>query len=152
MLFVDSILPKAYQWEKILNPTISFLFFGSIVTLLKKLFLTILDLLLWFSAFSFLFYGISCLTSAFMVNEFIRYGIPQYRKLTGILQILGGLGIIIGFWVDHLQFISVVGLSVLMLLGVVTRIMIKDDFVKTFPALFYCLLNVYLSYNLAQTL
>ena len=87
-----------------------------------------------------------------MVNEFIRYGIPQYRKLTGILQILGGLGIIIGFWVDHLQFISVLGLSVLMLLGVVTRIMIKDDFVKTFPALFYCLLNVYLSYNLAQTL
>jgi len=39
-----------------------------------------------------------------------------------------------------------------MLLGVVTRIMIKDGYVKTFPALFYCLLNVYLSYNLAQTL
>ncbi|MEK9609902.1 MAG: DoxX family protein [Flavobacteriaceae bacterium] len=109
-------------------------------------------MLLWFSAVSFLFYGISCFTSAFMVNEFVRYGIPQYRKLTGVLQLLGALGIIIGFWSIHLQLVSALGLSFLMLFGVVTRILIKDDLIKTFPALFYCLLNAYLGFELAQTL
>ena len=114
--------------------------------------MTIFDLLLIFSGVSFLFYGISCLTSAFMANEFIRYGIPQFRKLTGVLQLLGALGIIIGFWVGHLQLISTIGLSFLMLLGIFTRIMIKDDFIKTFPAIFYFLLNAYLGFEIIQTL
>jgi intracellular septation protein A len=114
--------------------------------------LTLIDLLLWFSAVSFLFYGTGCFTSNFMVNEFVRYGIPQFRKLTGILQLLGALGIIVGFWADHLQLMSTLGLSLLMLFGVITRIMIKDGLMKTFPALFYCLLNAYLGFELAHTL
>jgi uncharacterized membrane protein YphA (DoxX/SURF4 family) len=114
--------------------------------------LTLIDLLLWFSSVSFLFYGIGCFTSPFMAQEFDRYGIPQFRKLTGILQLLGALGIIVGFWVDYLQALSALGLSVLMLVGVITRIVIKDGLMKTFPALFYCLLNGYLCFELAQNL
>ena len=97
---------------------------------------------------SFLFYGITCFTSPFMIMEFDRYGIPQYRKLTGVLQLLGALGIIIGVWIDFLQILSTLGLFLLMLFGVITRIMIKDGFIKTLPALFYCLLNGYLCYEL----
>ncbi|MFT4943975.1 MAG: hypothetical protein ACI8RH_001723, partial [Flavobacteriales bacterium] len=31
--------------------------------------------------------------------EFKRFGIPQFLKLTGSLQILGGLALLIGSWV-----------------------------------------------------
>ena len=60
-------------------------------------------MLLWFSAVSFLLYGIGCFTSAFMKEEFVRYGIPKLRKLIGVLQLLGSLGIIVGFRVEYLQ-------------------------------------------------
>ena len=86
-----------------------------------------------------------------MVGEFLRYGIPQFRKLTGLLQLLGALGIILGFWMDYIQILSTLGLSLLMLFGVITRIVIKDGLMKTTPALFYCLLNAYLSFELAQS-
>lgn len=87
-----------------------------------------------------------------MEAEFIRYGIPQFRKLTGLLQLLGGLGIIIGFWEEPLQILSTLGLSLLMLFGVITRMIIKDSLIKTSPALFYCILNAYLSFELIQKL
>jgi intracellular septation protein A len=106
--------------------------------------LSLLDLLFWFSSISFLFFGIGCFTSPFVKAEFIRYGIPQFRKLTGLLQLFGGLGIIIGFWTDHLQILSTLGLSILMLFGVITRILIRDSIIKTLPAIFYSLLNTYL--------
>ena len=83
-----------------------------------------------------------------MVNEFVRYGIPQFRKLTAWLQLLGSLGIIIGFWIDYLQIFSTIGLSLMMLLGVTVRIKIKDNLTKILPALFYFLLNAFLSFIL----
>ena len=110
--------------------------------------MTLLDFLLWFSSISFLFYGIGCFTSIFMVAEFDRFGIPQFRRLTGILQLLGALGIIIGFWMDYLQIPSTLGLFLLMLFGVITRVVIKDGVIKTLPALFYCLLNAYICFEL----
>tara|TARA_Y100000996_G_scaffold246198_1_gene193581 strand:+ start:229 stop:495 length:267 start_codon:yes stop_codon:yes gene_type:complete len=83
-----------------------------------------------------------------MVDEFIRYRIPQFRKLTGWLQLLGSLGIIIGFWIDYLQIFSTIGLSLMMLLGINIRIKIKDNLTKILPALFYFLLNAFLSFKL----
>jgi len=83
-----------------------------------------------------------------MVDEFIRYRIPKFRKLTGWLQLLGSLGIVIGFWIDYLQIFSTIGLSLMMLLGVTVRINIKDNLTKILPALFYFLLNAYLSFKL----
>ncbi|MEP2968662.1 DoxX family protein, partial [Nonlabens ulvanivorans] len=53
-----------------------------------------------------------------MVLEFERFGIPQYRNLTGILQILGGLSIILGLYtISILGFMGALGLSLLMFLG-----------------------------------
>ena len=110
--------------------------------------LTLCDLLLIFSAASFLFYGISSFTSKYIVQEFLRYGIPQYRKPTGWLQLLGAFGIILGFWINYLQIVSTGGLALLMLFGVITRIWIKDNLSQTLPALLYCLLNIYLCLEL----
>ena len=61
---------------------------------------------------------------------------------------LGALGIIIGFWINYIQILSTGGLALLMLFGVITRMLIKDSFLKTLPALLYCLLNTYLCIEL----
>ena len=61
-----------------------------------------------------------------MSKEFKRFGIPQFQKLTGMLQILGGLALLIGSWkFPLLAFIGAAGLALLMLLGSVVRIKIK---------------------------
>ena len=83
-----------------------------------------------------------------MIDEFIRYQIPQFRKLTGWLQLLGSFGIIIGFWMDNLQILSTIGLSLMMLFGVAVRIKMKDNLIKILPAVCYFLLNAYLSFKL----
>ena len=45
----------------------------------------------------FLFYGLSCLFANAMVEEFQRFGLADFRRLTGILEVLGALGLIIGY-------------------------------------------------------
>jgi len=102
------------------------------------------NLLLIFSAVSFLFFGIGCMRSPYLIAEFERYGVPQFRTLTGLLQLLGGLGILLGFYWSPLQILSCFGLALLMLFGVGVRIKIKDNFIQSFPAAFYCFLNSYL--------
>ena len=106
------------------------------------------NVLLIFSAVSFLFFGIGCLSNPYLIAEFERYGVPQFRILTGLLQLLGGLGILLGFYWSPLQIFSCFGLALLMLFGVGVRIKIKDSFIQSFPAAFYCLLNSYLFWSL----
>ncbi|MBB13310.1 MAG: hypothetical protein CMC78_03980 [Flavobacteriaceae bacterium] len=110
--------------------------------------MTLFNFLILFSSVSFFFYGLSSFFNSFMIDEFIRYRIPQFRKLTGWFQLLGSLGIIIGFWIDNLQALSTICLSLMMLFGVAVRIKIKDNLIKILPAVFYCLLNAYLSFKL----
>lgn len=109
----------------------------------------LLNSLLLFSSISFFFYGFNCFFSGFIIEEFNRYGIPQFRKLTGWLQLMGAMGIIIGFWINNLQVLSTLGLSLLMLFGVIVRIKIKDNLIQILPALGYFLLNAYLFYMLS---
>lgn len=108
----------------------------------------IIDLLLIFSSISFFFFGIGCFISPKLVAEFNRYGIPQFRILTGILQIVGAAGIFAGYAYAPLQWLSTGGLSLLMLCGVGIRIKIKDGFWQTLPALLYCGLNAVLCLRL----
>ncbi len=104
--------------------------------------------ILFFSAASFLFYGISCLFLPHMKNEFIRFGLENKRILTGILQILGSLGLLFGyFYSPILVIISAAGLALLMILGFGVRIKIKDPIVASSPALFYAILNTYLAFR-----
>jgi hypothetical protein len=77
-----------------------------------------------------------------MVFEFQRYGLKQYRILTGILQLLGSFSLIIGFWISPFTLIGSGGLSVLMLLGVIVRIRIKDKPYLLIPAIFFMCLNI----------
>jgi len=89
-----------------------------------------------------------------MVKEFQRFGLNEaQRKLTGILQILGGLGLVIGFEIiPLLALFSAVGLSLLMLMGFITRIKIKDNFYESSPSFVFMVLNGYLAYGYYLTL
>ena len=109
--------------------------------------MTILTVLSVFSGVCFLIYGISCLSSPYMAKEFERFGIPKFLKSTGILQIIGGLALLFGSWkFPHLAFTGSAGLAVLMLLGSIVRIKIKDTFLQSSPAFIFTILNTYLAY------
>lgn len=84
-----------------------------------------------------------------MKSEFKRYGLRGYRKLIGGLQVLGGLGLLLGILYEPiLQLVAAGGLAALMLLGFLVRLKIRDSFVKSFPSFFYALLNAYIFYEL----
>lgn len=103
-----------------------------------------LELLQLFDAVSFLYFGIAALAQPFFKKEFERYGLAAYRRLTAGLQILAALGLLIGFYLPFLSYVSSLGLAFLMLLGLAVRLKIGDGFVKSFPAFFYACLNAVL--------
>jgi hypothetical protein len=105
-----------------------------------KLFLTI------FSGLSFLIFGYLCFFSVYFKSEFNRYGIPNHRKTTGFFQSLGGASLIIGIFIDELGVIASFGLTVLMCLGVIVRLRIRDGLLKTMPAIIYATLNALIFY------
>jgi hypothetical protein len=113
-----------------------------------------LKIITFFVSFCFIGYGISCLYSTKMVEEFKRFGLTNnQRKLTGVLQILGGAGLVIGyFFYPFITLLAALGLSLLMLLGFITRIKIKDSFYETSPSFIFMVLNGYLAYGYYLTL
>ena len=108
--------------------------------------MSMLTIAVLISSGAFLFYGITCLISQKMTDEFIRFGLDkQKRLLTGYLQILGALGLIFGyFFSDALVFLASAGLTLLMLLGFAIRIKIKDSISQSLPSLVVAFLNLYI--------
>ncbi|RXG23421.1 DoxX family protein [Leeuwenhoekiella aequorea] len=91
---------------------------------------------------SFILYGMSCLTTQQMINEFDRFNLSKWRILVGYLQIMGGAGLLIGLFLNTtLVIFSAGGLSLLMFMGFITRLYIKDGFIKSSPAFIFMLVN-----------
>jgi hypothetical protein len=105
------------------------------------------DVIILFSSISFLGYGIAYFTSTKMKNEFIRFGLAKFGALTAVLEILGGLGLLVGLKFNFILVLSSGGLALLMLLGFGVRIKMKDSFLVSLPAFFYLVLNAYIFYN-----
>ena len=101
-------------------------------------------LLVLFSGVSFVVYGILLFTSTKMQNEFKRFGLERLTKVTGLLELLGGIGLFLGLKYNFILLISSGGLALLMLLGFGIRLKIKDGFWLSFPSLFFMLLNFYI--------
>jgi len=99
----------------------------------------------------FLGYGIACLFANGMVAEFERFGLSQFRRLTGSLEVLGALGLLIGYSFPGIQLFSAMGLALLMLLGVMTRLRVRDSVRETAPATVLLLVNVYIAWYVWQT-
>jgi hypothetical protein len=101
----------------------------------------------------FLYYGLSGLLSDGMVAEFERYGLSRYRRLTGSLEVLGAVGLVVGYFVLPVLVLASAGLTLLMALGVATRVRVGDPVAEMVPAFALMLVNAYiLVYALMFTL
>lgn len=97
-----------------------------------------------FCAVSFLGYGISCLATEHMVREFERYGLPRYRILTGVLQLLAAAGLLAGLYSPKIGAMAAGGLALQMALGLAVRLKIRDRFFQCLPALVYLGISAWL--------
>jgi hypothetical protein len=79
-----------------------------------------------------------------MVADFHRFGLPNLRILTGVLEILGGLGLLVGFKWRPALWISSAGLSLLMQIAFGVRLKMRDSVVQSVPSLALMLLNLYI--------
>ncbi len=104
-------------------------------------------ILIFFSAFTFICYGVLCIFNNHMTDEFKRYHLERFRILTGVMELLGGLGSIVGLYFEPIYLVSTFGLCLLMFLGVITRLKVKDSFIQIFPAFMLMLLNAYLFWS-----
>jgi uncharacterized membrane protein YphA (DoxX/SURF4 family) len=78
------------------------------------------------SGLSFLYYGFKVLSRPASKAEFVRYGVPGVRRLVGILEVLGGAGVILGLAFAPLGALAAAGLTALMVLGLIVRFRIRD--------------------------
>lgn len=92
---------------------------------------------------AFLLYGLNCLFSGGMISEFERFGLTRFRRLTGALEVAGALGLIAGYFVPPLVIAASACLTLLMVLGVITRVRVRDPLVAMLPALGLLLANLY---------
>ena len=93
----------------------------------------------------FLYYGLACLFADGMVEEVKRYGLPHFRRLIGALEVAGALGLLAGYLLPTVRFLSASGLSVLMLLGLAVRVKVRDSFFEMVPAAVLLLLNAFIA-------
>ncbi len=96
------------------------------------------------SAVLFLVYGGLCLFWNGMAEEFERYGLSRFRRLTGGLEVLGGLGLLVGLLAAEVMLVASAGLALLMLLGVIARVRVRDPLLEIVPAAVLMVANAYL--------
>ena len=86
------------------------------------------------SAVLFLGYGAVVLFTGGMREEFERFGLARYRLATGVLEVFGGAGLLVGLVRVEVLIVASAGLAFLMFLGVLTRLRVKDPIVEIVPA------------------
>ena len=106
--------------------------------------MSVLSLLTVCSSATFVGYGLLCVTSLSMEREFMRFGLARLRVLTGGLEVLGGVGLLVGLKWPPALWLSSGGLALLMLCGISVRVSVGDSLLQTLPALALMLLNLYL--------
>ena len=92
----------------------------------------------------FLYYGAAVLASDAMAAEFERFGLSKFRRLTGGLEVLGALGLVLGYFVPQFDIAASAGLTVLMAAGVIVRFRSGDSLVDALPALVMALINAFI--------
>ena len=102
--------------------------------------------LILLSSISFIGYGISYFVTPSMKIEFQRFGLEKVGVLTAILELLGGIGLLVGLKFNPILLISSAGLGLLMLLGCAVRIKMGDSLWISLPAMFFMVLNFYILY------
>lgn len=112
--------------------------------------MNLLNVLITISSISFLAYGLSYFITPHMKSEFKRFGLEKFGILTAALEICGSFGLIVGLWLSPILIMSSAGLAVLMLLGLIARLKIRDGFGASLPALFFMILNSFIFFRSIQ--
>lgn len=87
------------------------------------------------------------------VENFGKLGLPQwFRVVTGLLQLAGAAGLVVGFWRDSWAAWGAVLIGVIMLGAVAFHIRAKDKFGATAPALVLAALAIVLAALLGSDL
>ena len=112
----------------------------------------ILEILILLSGISFLLYGIAYFTSPHMKSEFVRFGLAKFGIITAVLEILGATGLLVGLLNNSILLISSGGLALLMFLGFLARLRVKDSLWVSLPAVLFMAVNAYIFYQAMQLL
>jgi hypothetical protein len=100
------------------------------------------------NAIFFLFYGIQCFRSPVMAADFKRFNLPDsQRVLTGVLQLLGSAGLIVGLAVPVIGGLASGGLALMMLAAFIIRLKVRDGVIESAPSLIFLAINTWLSYS-----
>ena len=103
--------------------------------------MTLLAIVTVVNGVAFVVYGVSCLASGWMKTEFERWGLGRFRLLVGTLEVLGGVGVLVGVSWPMILTVSSAGLSLLMLLGLAVRLKNRDGILLSMPAAVLMLVN-----------
>jgi uncharacterized membrane protein YphA (DoxX/SURF4 family) len=106
--------------------------------------MTLLALLSIVSSLVFIVYGVFCAFTPSMVADFHRFGLDNLRILTGVLEILGGAGLLVGLKWRPALGLSAAGLVLLMLIAFGVRLKMRDSVALSTPSFLLMLLNVYI--------
>lgn len=96
----------------------------------------------------FLFYGLQCLVSDKMALEFKRFGLPDSQRLfTGILQLLGAIGMFMGLFMPIIGLLASGGLALMMFVAFLIRMKTGDDFIESAQSLIFLIVNSWISWS-----
>ncbi|NBC56687.1 MAG: hypothetical protein GVY05_00145 [Bacteroidetes bacterium] len=100
------------------------------------------------SSISFLGYALAYFMGTKMKNEFVRFGLEKYALITIVFEIIGAIGLLVGHFLDIplLLNISAIGLTLMMFLGILVRIKVKDGLFVILPAFFFFVLNAFITW------
>ena len=83
-----------------------------------------------------------------MILEFERFGMTDIQRIaTGVLQLLGAGGVVVGLFNPIIGLLASGGLTFMMLVAFMVRIKIKDGFLQSSPSLLFLALNSWISVN-----
>lgn len=106
--------------------------------------MTVNTICILISSLSFYAYVVSYFLSPHMKNEFKRFNLEKLGLLTIILEFLGATGLLVGLKFNLVLTISSLGLGLLMMLGFIVRMKLKDSIWVSLPALLFMILNLYI--------
>lgn len=83
-----------------------------------------------------------------MIEEFKRFGLSNsQRKLTGILQLLGAGGLLVGLVAPLAGILSAGGFTAMMFVAFIVRLKIKDSALQSLPSVIFMMMNLWLAYS-----
>ena len=100
------------------------------------------NILVVFTAASFMYYAASALTTKRMAIEFERYGFSDKRVFIAMSQILGALGLLMGLIMPIVGIIASAGFTVQMVCVLVVRRRIGDPFLQSLPAVAFFAISI----------